>query len=249
VFAGDSADAEAAGTAPIGTATQTSAATASAAATAAAHAAAALAGAANSAALNATLGPDKHAHDAESSDSAALAGVGVAPGAAGGDSAALSQLTAPATGSAAAAGPAPTLQVHANVESSGFSQGLTDRVSWMVNNGVNSAKLQVNPPQLGPIELNILVQGDHAQVSMTTHSAVTRAALESSSPQLRELLGAQGFAQVSVDISQRSFQDRSAYSPPYERVPASPSSAAGDAVSDALPAPVRQSTGVLDAYA
>ena len=45
---------------------------------------------------------------------------------------------------------------------------------------------------------------------MTSHSAVTRDALESSSPKLREMLGAQGFGQVSVDISQRSFQERSA---------------------------------------
>jgi flagellar hook-length control protein FliK len=120
----------------------------------------------------------------------------------------------------------------------------------MVDNGLNGARLQVNPPQLGPIELRISVQGDHAQVSMITHSEVTRDALESSTPKLREMLGAQGFGQVSVDISQRSFQDRSAYSQPYERTSsASRSSAAATAISAVSTSTPRTSLGAVDAYA
>jgi flagellar hook-length control protein FliK len=163
----------------------------------------------------------------------------------------LSQLSANASVAAPAdATPAPALRIHASVDSSDFPQGLSDRVSWMVDNGVNGAKLQVNPPQLGPIELRISVQGDHAQVWMTTHSAVARDALESSSPKLREMLNAQGFGQVSVDISQRSFQDRSADTPQYQRESAGVRSAA---VTPAAPATAvstpRSLQGALDAYA
>src|SRR6202011_1534805 len=124
-----------------------------------------------------------------------------------------------------------------------------DRVSWMVDNNLNGAKLQVNPPQLGPIEVQIAVQGNHAHVWLTSHSAVTRDALESSSPKLREMLGAQGFGQVSVDISQRSYQERSAYSQPYQWAPsASPvaSAAALQSTASSLP---RISNGAVDAYA
>jgi flagellar hook-length control protein FliK len=85
---------------------------------------------------------------------------------------------------------------------------------------------------------------------MITHSAVTRDALESSSPHLKDMLGAQGFGQVSVDISQRSFQDRSAYTPQYERAPSGDRTAAAAAVSSATGvATPRTSSGVLDAYA
>jgi flagellar hook-length control protein FliK len=86
---------------------------------------------------------------------------------------------------------------------------------------------------------------------MSTHSAVTREALESSIPKLKEMLGSQGFTQVSVDISQRSFQDRSAFSQPYTRAQggAAASSAAAAAVTAASSAGVRAPTGVLDAYA
>src|SRR6202035_144023 len=88
------------------------------------------------------------------------------------------------------------------------------------DSNLTSAKLQVNPPALGPIEVRIALQGGHAQVWFMSHSAVTRDALESTSPKLREMLGAQGFGQVSVDISHRSFQERSPHPKGYEATPA-----------------------------
>jgi flagellar hook-length control protein FliK len=79
---------------------------------------------------------------------------------------------------------------------------------------------------------------------------VTRDALESSSSQLREQLGAQGFGQVSVDISQRSFQDRSAYTPPYESaMSGNRAAAAGPAASASASLGSRGPQGALDAYA
>jgi flagellar hook-length control protein FliK len=174
---------------------------------------------------------------------------------AGGAAAGLSQINANVPAAPADATPATALKIHAGLDSADFPQGLSDRVSWMVDNGVNGAKLQVNPPQLGPIELRISVQGDHAQVWMTTHSAVARDALESSSPKLREMLNAQGFGQVSVDISQRSFHDRSAYTPPYQRDSAGDRSravtpaAATTAASMTAGSGPRTALGALDAYA
>ena len=143
--------------------------------------------------------------------------------------------------------PPPTLKVSAGVDTAEFGQGVADRVSLMMDSNLTSAKLQVNPPALGPIEVRIALQGGHAQVWFTSHSAVTRDALESSSPKLREMLGAQGFGQVSVDISQRSFQERSPQSHAYEGTPAirGESSAAVQTSSATL----RAAIGLLDAYA
>ena len=130
-----------------------------------------------------------------------------------------------------------------------FAQGLADRVSLMVGSNLTSAKLQVNPPQLGPIDVRISVQGDQAQISLTAHSAVTRDALESSSSKLREMLGAQGFGQVSVDISQRSFQERSTQAQPYDWTPSADRSASAAAVSSAATSTPRTPSGAVDAYA
>jgi flagellar hook-length control protein FliK len=203
------------------------------------------------------------AHSAVAATNLPAAAVTAAGGKHGGDAgdltaglpaaaaAGLSQAGATTSGGAATgAVTVPTFQVHASVDSDGFSQGLATQVSWMVGNGVNNAKLQVNPPQLGPIEVSISVQGDQAQVSMTTHSAVAREALQASTPQLRDMLGAQGFGQVNVDISQRSFQDRSSYTPPYERMATSERETAATGITAAgSVTSARTSMGGLDAYA
>jgi flagellar hook-length control protein FliK len=157
------------------------------------------------------------------------------------------------SGAAVIADSAPTVagKVSAGVDTPEFGQGVADRVSWMVDNNLNGAKLQVNPAQLGPIEVRIAVQGGHAQVWMTSHSAVTRDALESSTPKLREMLNAQGFGQVSVDISQRSFQERSPQAQSYDWTPSGDGAGRAAAVSGTGAAATnsRVSTGVLDAYA
>jgi flagellar hook-length control protein FliK len=174
---------------------------------------------------------------------------GPGTGGAGGDgAAALQQLGGSQATSPADATPAPTVRVQADVDSAEFPQAVADRVSFAVGNGWSSAKLSVNPPQLGPIELQIAIQGEHAQVAMSTHSAVTREALETSAPKLKEMLNSQGFTQVSVDISQRSFQERSSTPQQYTSAWTSSGSSAAAPASAASAAP-RAPQGMLDAYA
>jgi flagellar hook-length control protein FliK len=186
-----------------------------------------------------------HAHGDANDPGAGLGGSG------GNGAAALQQLNPGTASSSGDSTPAATLRVSAPVDSPEFPQGVADRVSFAVDNNWSSTKLQVNPPQLGPIDLQIAVQGDHAQVMMSTHSAVTREALESSLPKLKEMLNSQGFTQVSVDISQRSFQDRSAFSQPYTWAKSGSgiSSAAAVAPVTAPSTAAPRSVGALDAYA
>jgi flagellar hook-length control protein FliK len=183
---------------------------------------------------------DKHSHNA--------AGDSSLPGTTGSAAAGAAQLSANSA-TATDAPATPTLNVAAPVESPEFGQGVANHVSWMVDNNLQGAKLQVNPPQLGPIEVRIAVQGDHAQVWLVSHSALTRDALEASSPKLREMLGAQGFGQVSVDVSQRSFQERTAHSQPYEWTPAASRSPTAAALPSTANPISRVAIGAVDAYA
>jgi flagellar hook-length control protein FliK len=87
--------------------------------------------------------------------------------------------------------PTPTFKIAAGVDTAQFGQGVADRVALMMDGNLTSAKLQVNPPALGPIEVRIALQGGHAQVSLSSHSALTRDALEASAPKcwvLRDFL-------------------------------------------------------------
>jgi len=75
-----------------------------------------------------------------------------------------------------------------------------DRMAWIANNRFNSATLQVNPPQLGPIEVRILMSGDQAAVSFVAVQPQTREAIQQALPVLASSLASQGLSlgQTSV---------------------------------------------------
>ncbi len=135
-----------------------------------------------------------------------------------------------------------------NLNSPQLPDQLAAHVSYLVDQNLNGATLQVNPPQLGPIEMRVSIDAGHAQVWLTAHSAATVDALQQTSSKLRDMLSSQGFGQVSVDVSQRSFEDRSTHAEPYvwqggaEPVMQAPR----DAPASWSP---RSSSGALDAYA
>jgi flagellar hook-length control protein FliK len=166
------------------------------------------------------------------------------------DAPAIAVPTPPATASTTPAAAAPaTFRLSHGLDTPEFSQALGERIAWLVDKDIGSAKLSINPPQLGPIDVHIEVSGDKAQVFLSAHSVVTRETLEAASPRLRDMLGAQGFTQVNVDVSQRSFQERGAPAPRQEWLPAVRDSTPA-AVFDAGTAAARRAIpGALDAYA
>jgi flagellar hook-length control protein FliK len=123
---------------------------------------------------------------------------------------------------------------------------LADRITWLADQNLNGASLQVNPPHLGPVDLRISVERGHASVWIGANDGAAYDALQAGATHLRELLGSHGFMQVNVDVSRQSYRDpgaaRQSFVPPIERGPATPA-----ASRTAMPA--RASVGVLDAYA
>lgn len=109
-------------------------------------------------------------------------------------------------GAGTPAGPlAETLpEIRSPVTSPRFGQEVGERVIWMAKEGVQQARVQVNPPGLGPVELSVQVQEDGAKVTVTAQHALTREVLAADVPRLRAMLEDQGFAQVDVSVSQDS---------------------------------------------
>jgi flagellar hook-length control protein FliK len=164
------------------------------------------------------------------------------------------QPTAPPTPAPAA--PPAQLQLPTPVDSPDWGRQLGDRVNWLVDQDLTNAQLKLTPAHLGPLEIRISIADDRATVWFGTHSHVTREALEAAAPKLRELLGAQGYTQVNVnvnvDVSQQAFRERmpsgSRYEPEAALALDAGVNAAGAAAapSGARPGAVRSR---LDAYA
>ncbi|MFO0453479.1 MAG: flagellar hook-length control protein FliK [Pseudomonadota bacterium] len=131
---------------------------------------------------------------------------------------------------------------------------LGDRIGVMVDRGLTSAQLKLSPAHLGPLEIRIRLAEDQAEVWFGTHSHATREALEAAAPRLRDMLGAQGYANVgvSVDLQQQSFRDPrggARYAPDYAPLVGPPSDEPAPGVGVAGAArPVAGRAG-LDAYA
>lgn len=99
------------------------------------------------------------------------------------------------------------LPINSPFNQSTWGDEVGDRIKWMAGQNIQSARLTLNPPQLGPIEVKITVQNDQMNVMFTAHHASVRDALESTVPRLREMFGDSGLNLVDVDISQHSFSD------------------------------------------
>jgi flagellar hook-length control protein FliK len=61
-----------------------------------------------------------------------------------------------------------------------------------------TARMSLNPAHLGPIEIQLRMQDDQAQLWLTAQHPQAREALESAMPRLREM-----FAQQGIDLSQQ----------------------------------------------
>ena len=65
-----------------------------------------------------------------------------------------------------------------------FATQLGTAVSTFVRQGVQHARLELNPAEMGPLTVQIQLDGDRAQVHMAAEHGQTRQALEQSMPQL-----------------------------------------------------------------
>ena len=93
------------------------------------------------------------------------------------------------------------------VQQSGWDQAMGERVVWMARSNIQQAQIQLNPRELGPIEIKISMQNDQTHVNFVAHHATTREAIEAALPRLREMLGEQGLNLGQADVSQHSFGD------------------------------------------
>jgi flagellar hook-length control protein FliK len=92
-------------------------------------------------------------------------------------------VSASAAGTAAAAG-ATDGRIAANPGSPDFAPQLAAHISTFVRDGLQHARLELNPGEMGPLTVQIQLDGNAARVHLAAEHADTRAALEQAMPQL-----------------------------------------------------------------
>ncbi|MDB6000434.1 MAG: hypothetical protein JWP52_2133 [Rhizobacter sp.] len=95
---------------------------------------------------------------------------------------------AASTSAAPADAPLPEFVMTTPADAPEFAQSLGVQVSVMARDGVGHAQLHLNPSEMGPIAVKIVMDGSQAQVDFTAASAHTRQIIEAGLPELAAAL-------------------------------------------------------------
>jgi flagellar hook-length control protein FliK len=93
------------------------------------------------------------------------------------------------------------------VESPAFAAALGSRIAWMARDGLERAQLDVHPADLGPVSVQLTMDGAQVRVDLTSEASVTRQVLEQSLPSLASALREAGFTLAGGGVFQQP-QDR-----------------------------------------
>ncbi len=139
------------------------------------------------------------------------------------------------------------LALPAQVGTSAWTDELGTKLTWMAHQGIESASLQLSPEHLGPLQVSISVHDGQTSVWFGAAQADTRAALQQSLPQLRQLFAHQGLTLADAGVSRESPRGQHRQSSARQAAPAA-AIAAVDLDSSGSQA-AAGGLGLLDTYA
>ncbi|WP_210395732.1 flagellar hook-length control protein FliK [Motiliproteus sediminis] len=151
----------------------------------------------------------------------------------------------------AAPGNPPTWALPQRFGSQEWSPAASQRITWMANQGIGSAELRLDPPELGSLHVRLTLNQDQASLSFTSPHAQVREVLEQQMPRLREMLAEHGIDLQRGDVSdQRAGQDAQRRGEEGRTGAFGDASATADDSQELLPAGAPQRLlSLVDAYA
>lgn len=95
-------------------------------------------------------------------------------------------------------------EIREQVMNPGWDRAMANRIAWLANNNIQQAQLRLSPPNLGPLEVQIMVNRDEASVIFGAQHLPVREAVEAAVPRLRELFAESGINLANVDVSEHA---------------------------------------------
>lgn len=133
------------------------------------------------------------------SQTANLAGESLAPGSGSQPTFSAALAAQPASAGAEAAKASPP-NVDTPLHNPNWGRGFGEGIVWMAKNDQQSAQININPPQLGPIQITLHLNGEQASAVFASPHAEVRQAIQEAMPQLRDMLAASGINLGQADV-------------------------------------------------
>ena len=124
-----------------------------------------------------------------------------------------------ASAPSAAAQAAVQTQLATPLDHPAWGSELGQKLVWMVADKLHVAEMHINPPQLGPVDIKLTVDGNETTAVFTSPHSEVRQVLESSLPKLREVLAESGIMLGNASVTADSPRDGSAFAQPQQRMP------------------------------
>lgn len=133
----------------------------------------------------------------------------------------------------------------------GWNEAVSQQVIWMVGATEQTAKLTLNPPELGPLEVIINVKNDKADATFISENPEVRKALEDGLSSLRQLMGQAGveLGQANVNTSKQQQEFQQSNQQQLARQQTANSSSQLEESSNSRQHVVRESNGLVDIFA
>lgn len=91
-----------------------------------------------------------------------------------------------------------------DIQQKDYDFQLARSMVWLLDKGQQQARLTLNPPELGTVNVQLELQANsEVRLNLLTHSVVAKEALDAAMPRLRELMLEQGMNLVQAEVSQQ----------------------------------------------
>jgi flagellar hook-length control protein FliK len=130
-----------------------------------------------------------------------------------GELAAATQQSGLASSLAATAPANPASIATAITQQPAWGEEFSQKITWMATQHNQSAELHLNPPQLGPLDVSLKMNGDQATATFTSPHAAVREAIEQALPKLREMLADSGIMLGNAMVSDQPAKNHADHAP------------------------------------
>lgn len=148
-------------------------------------------------------------------------------------------------------------QIAPRVGSNGWDKAVGQKVVWMVGEGLQSAELTLNPPDLGPLQVVLKVSNEQASANFSSAQPEVREALEAALPRLKQMLSDAGVQLTGFSVNSQAANQGQNFAQQQSRNlgPARTGTALADntvsaaGVAGTAPARIQTNNGLVDTFA